>query len=311
MLNITFNQIRLFETVARHKSFTQAAKELGISQPAVSSQLKKLAESIGDPLIEVVGRKVYLTPVGETTYQQFQTLLEDFDGFAASLKSTQEDGIEGELDIVGVAASKYILPFMLAEFLKENPKIKPKLHITSISNTIESIKENRHELAITGRFFKNTGANYEAFTKQSLSFVVASNHRLSSHTNIALKALLKQKLILPHPETIVRQSVEQMFTNEGLALEPYMQFESYELIKQSVIAGLGVGLLPADAFRLEEHTGYLKRLDVTGFPVNENWYYAFNGDKKDLSPAALAFIEFLHRYPIETLMKQIYSNSSN
>jgi len=307
MLNITFNQIRLFEAVARHKSFTKAAKELGISQPAVSSQLKKLAESIGDPLIEVVGRKVYLTAVGETTYLQFQTLLEDFDGFYASLKASQEGGIEGDLEIVGVAASKYILPFILAEFLKEHPKINPKLEIRSISNTIESIKNNQHELAITGRFFQGTGANYEAFTKQSLSFVVASNHRLSSHTNIALKTLLNQKLILPHPETIVRQSVEQMFNNEGLKLEPYMQFESYELIKQSVIAGLGVGLLPADAFRLEEHTGHLKRLDVTGFPVNENWYYAYNGDRKDLSPAALAFIEFLHRYPIETHMKQIYN----
>lgn len=310
MLNITFNQIRLYEAVARHKSFTKAAVELGISQPAVSSQLKKLAESIGDPLIEVVGRKVYLTPVGETTYLQFQTLLEDFDGFYASLKASQEGGLEGELEIAGVAASKYILPFILAEFLKEHPKIKPKLHIMSITNTIESIRENRHELAITGRIFKDTGAHYEAFTKQSLSFVVASNHRLSSHNDIGLKSLLKQKLILPHPETIVRQSVEQMFANEGLQLEPYMEFESYELIKQSVIAGLGVGLLPADAFRLEEHSGHLTTLDVTGFPVNENWYYAYNGDKKDLSPASLAFIEFLDRYPIETFMKQIYNNSS-
>jgi DNA-binding transcriptional LysR family regulator len=306
MLNITFNQIRLFEAVARNKSFTKAAKELGISQPAVSSQFKKLADSIGDPLIEMVGRKVYLTPVGETTYLKFQTLLEDFDGFYASLKASQQGAIEGELVLSGVAASKYMLPFILAEFLKEYPKVTPTLNIMSITNTIESIKNNHHDLAITGRVFQGTGANYEAFTNQSLTFVVASNHRLGQHKNIPLKTLLTQKLILPHPETIVRQSVEQMFNNEGLKLQPYMECESYELIKQSVIAGLGVGLLPADAYRLEEHTGYLTRLDVTGFPVNENWYYAYNGNKKDLSPAAIAFIDFLHRHPIETHMKQIY-----
>lgn len=308
MHNITFNQIRLFEAVARNKSFTQAAKELGISQPAVSSQLKKLADSIGDPLIEMVGRKMFLTPAGETTYQQFQTLLEDFDSFYASLKATQEAGIEGELNIAGVAASKYILPFILAEFLQEHPKIKPNLNIMSISDTIESIRNNQHELAITGRIFNDTGANYEAFTEQHLSFIVASNHRLCAQKEISLPSLLKQKLILPHPETIVRQSVDKMFENEGLLLTPYMQFESYELIKQSVIAGLGVGLLPADAFRIEEHSGILTTLNVRGFPLKEKWYYAFNGDKKQLSQPSLAFIEFLNRYPIETHMKKIYTS---
>lgn len=309
MLNITFNQIRLFETVARLKSITQAAKELGISQPAVSSQLKKLAEAIGDPLFEKVGRKLYLTTTGETTYRQFQTLLDDFDGFSASLKATQEGGIEGELEIAGVAASKYFVPYALAEFLKLHPKVKPKLKIMSISKTIECLKNNTYELTITGRHFPDTDANYDAFTKQELYFVAASDHRLSSHTNIGLQSLLKQPLILPHPETIVRRSVEQMVQNEGLVLEPYMEFESYELIKQSVIAGLGVGLLPADAFRLEEHTGHLKRLDVIGLPVMESWYYAYHGDKKALSDVTLAFIEFLDRNPIESHMKKIYSNS--
>ena len=308
MLNITFNQIRLFEAVARHKSYTQAAKELGISQPAVSNQLKKIADSIGDPLIEMVGRKMFLTPIGKTTYQQFQTLLEDFDGFYAALKATQEGGIEGELNIVGVSASKYILPFMVAEFLKEHPKVKPNIEIMSISKTIDSIRNQNHELAITGRIFKDTGANYEAFTEQHLSFVAAKNHRLSTQKNISLPSILKQKLILPHPETIVRQSVDQMFANEGLKIEAYMQFESYEMIKQSVIAGLGIGLLPEDAFRLEEHNGHLTALKVRGFPVNEKWYYAFKGDKKGLSKPVLAFMEFLNRYPIETYMKKIYTN---
>ena len=307
MLNITFNQIRLYEAVARHKSYTQAAKELGISQPAVSSQLKKLSDSIGDPLIEMVGRKMFLTPAGETTYQQFQTLLEDFDGFYASLKATQEEGIEGELDVAGVAASKYILPFILAEFLQVHPKIKPNLHIMSIHDTIESIKQQRHELAITGRIFPDTDANYEAFTEQHLYFVVPNNHRLSTQKEISLNSLLKQKLILPTSETIVRQSVEQIFKNEGLKLQPYMEFESYELIKQSVIAGLGVGLLPADAFRIEEHSDLLTTINVRGFPVKEKWYYAFHGDKKRLSQPSLAFLEFLNRYPIETHMKKIYA----
>ncbi|CAN8142245.1 LysR family transcriptional regulator [Thiomicrorhabdus sp. 6S2-11] len=306
MLNITFNQIRLFEAVARLKSFTKAAKELNISQPAVSSQLKKLADSIGSPLVEVVGRKVYLTPVGETTYQQFQTLLEDFDDFSTRLKASQTGGLEGELCIAGVSASKYFLPFILAEFLKQHPKVTPKLSILSKSETLHSLKNKQHDLVITGRVFDGLGADFEAFTDQTLEVVAAPSDRLSSHANLSLKSLTKQNLILPMEETSIRQAVNQVFAEEGLKIEPYMELNSYELIKQSVIAGIGIGVLPANTFRLEEYSGHIVRLKVDKFPIKKHWYCAYN-DKKKLSLVSLAFIDFLHCYPIETHLKKIYS----
>lgn len=308
MLNITFNQIRLFEALARHKSFTKAAKELNISQPAVSSQLKKLAESIGDPLIEVVGRKVYLTPTGETAYQQFQTLLEDFEEFHIHLKTTQTGGIEGKLTLAGVSATKYFLPFILAEFFKKHPKITPELSILSKTETIQSLKNHQHELVITGRIFNDLEAHFEPFTEQTLSIVASPSHRLSKHTRLSLKSLSKQKLILPTPETSIRQSVDQVFVEEGLAINPYMEFESYELIKQSIIAGLGIGVLPDDAYRLEEYSGHLVRLDVSNFPITKHWYCAYQ-DKKQLSPASLAFVDFLNSYPIDTHLKKIYNST--
>ena len=306
MLNITFNQIRLFEAVARLKSFTKAAKELNISQPAVSSQLKKLAESIGDPLIEVVGRKVYLTPIGETTYQQFQTLLDDFDDFHTRLKAIQTGGLEGELNIAGVSASKYFLPFIVAEFLKENPKVVPKLSILSKAKTLESLKTQQHELVITGRVLEDVEADFEAFNEQTLAVVAAPGNRLNNHAKLSLKSLEKQNLILPLADTSIRQTVDRLFTEEGIQLKPYMELDSYELIKQSIIADLGIGILPVDAFRLEEYTGHLIRLNVADFPINKHWYYAYR-DKQELSLISLAFIEFLQRYPIETHLKKIYS----
>lgn len=306
MLNITFNQIRLFEAVARLKSFTKAAKELNISQPAVSSQLKKLADSIGDPLIEIVGRKVYLTPTGETTYQQFQTLLDDFDDFHTRLRAVQTDGIEGELNIAGVSASKYFLPFILSEFLKENPKVVPKLSILSKAETQESLKTQQHELVITGRILDGLEAHFEAFTDQTLAVVAAPGNRLHNHAKLSLKSLEKQNLILPLPETSIRQTIDRVFAEEGIKLKPYMELGSYELIKQCVIADLGIGILPADAFRLEEYTGHLIRLNVADFPIHKHWYYAYS-NKNELSLTCLAFIEFLQRYSIETHLKKIYT----
>ncbi|BBP46391.1 LysR family transcriptional regulator [Thiosulfatimonas sediminis] len=306
MLNITFNQIRLFEAVARHKSFTKAAKELNISQPAVSSQLKKLADSIGNPLVEVVGRKVYLTKVGETTYQQFQTLLDNFDDFSTRLKASQTGGLEGELSIAGVSASKYFLPFILAKFLKQHPKVTPKLSILNKSEIINSLQNQQHQLLITGRVFADIDANFEAFTDQTLEVVAAPTDRLSSHAKLSLKSLTKQNLILPAEETSIRQAVNQVLAEEGLKITPYLELNSYELIKQSVIAGLGIAVLPADAFRLEEYSGHIVRLNVDDFPINKHWYCAYH-DKKNLSLVSLAFLDFLHCYPIETHLKKIYS----
>jgi len=310
MLNITFNQIRLFEAVARHKSFTKAAKELNISQPAVSSQLKKLADSIGDPLIEVVGRKVYLTEIGETAYQQFQTLLEDFDSFSSHLRASQSGGIEGELEIAGVSATKYFLPFAIAEFLKENPKVTPKFSIHTKAEMLKIIENKEHELMVTGRVFANTGAHFEAFSEQTLAVVASPSNKLCQHSTLSLQSLTKQNLILPTEETSIRHSVNQLFAEEGLELTPFLELESYELIKQSVISGLGIGILPTDAFRLEEYTGHLVRLNVTDFPIRKHWYYAYH-DKKNLSLVSQAFIEFLQRYPIETHLKKIYATSKS
>ncbi|QCU89916.1 LysR family transcriptional regulator [Thiomicrorhabdus sediminis] len=306
MLNITFNQIRLFATVARHKSFTKAAKELSISQPAVSSQLKKLAESIGDPLIEVVGRKVYLTPIGETTYQQFQILLEDFEDFNTRLRTAQTDNLEGDLVIAGVSASKYFLPFIIAEFLKEHPKVKPKLSILSKADTHKSLQNQEHELVISGRVIENIDAKFEPFANHTLAVVAHPNSRLHDHAKLSLKSLLKQNLILPTTETSVRKAIDEVFADAGLTLEPYMELSSYESIKQSIMAGLGVGILSTDAFRLEEHTGHLIRLNVSDFPIEKHWYYAVHNNTQ-LSTVALAFIEFLNRASIETHIKQIYS----
>lgn len=304
MLNITFNQIRLFEAVARHQSVTKAAKELNISQPAVSGQLKKLAESMGDPLIEVVGRKVYLTATGELAYQQFKTILNDFEALNTHVQASHST-IEGELSLAGVSASKYFLPFILAEFLKLHPKVTPKLALLKKTQLMESLVNHHHEVVITGLKVEAPQTVFVPFMQQELEIVAAPNHRLANNGQLSLKSLIKYPLILPRQESSIRQAFDQIITNAALTVTPYLEVDSYALLKQSIIAGLGIGLVSADAFRLEEHTGHLVRLSVEGFPIVQPWYYAHSTDEP-LSPAASAFIEFIQRYPIETYLKNIY-----
>jgi molybdate transport repressor ModE-like protein len=305
MLNITFNQIRLFEAVARHQSVTQAAKELNISQPAVSSQLKKLSQSMGDPLIEVIGRKVYLTTTGEAAYQQFKTLLDDFEALNTHVRASQS-AIGGELNLAGVSASKYFLPFLLAEFLKLHPNITPKLALLTKTQLMESLAHHRHELIITGRRLETPQTLFVPFMQQELEIVTTRHHRLAGNGQLSLKSLIKHPLILPGQASSIRQAFDQVITTAGLTVTPYLEVDSYALLKQSIMAGLGIGLISTDAFRLEEHTGHLIRLSVEGFPIAQPWYYAHSTDTP-LSPAAKAFIEFIQRHPIETYLKNIYS----
>lgn len=305
MLNITFNQIRLFEAVARHQSVTQAAKELNISQPAVSSQLKKLAQSMGDPLIEVIGRKVYLTTTGEAAYQQFKTLLDDFEALNTHVRASQS-GIEGELNLAGVSASKYFLPFIMAEFLKLHPKVTPKIALLTKTQLVESLANHRHDLVITGRMLEAPQTLFVPFMQQELEIVATRHHRLAGNGQLSLKSLIKHPLILPSQASSIRQAFDQVITGAGLTVTPYLEVDSYALLKQSIMAGLGIGLISTDAFRLEEHTGHLVRLSVEGFPIVQPWYYAHSTDTPR-SPAATAFIEFIQRHPMETYLKNIYS----
>ncbi|MBN2647631.1 MAG: LysR family transcriptional regulator [Thiotrichales bacterium] len=305
MLNITFNQIRLFEAVARHKSFTKAAKELAISQPAVSSQFKKLAETLGDPLLEIVGRKIYLTPIGERTYHSFRTLLEEFDNLNTHLR-LQHSELEGDLVIAGVSASKYFLPFLVAEFLKLHPKVRPQLSLLNKEAMLASLRTQQHPLVITGRIHAGLPVHFQPFMQQTLAVVAAANSRLSQHGKLSLHSLQRQAWILPPPETSIRQAVDRVFVEAGLSLTPFMELGSYALIKQSIMAGLGIGVLSADAFRLEEHTGHLIRLEVEDFPVVQHWFCAY-ADKKQLDAVSLAFLDFIYRDPIETYLKNIYS----
>ena len=305
MLNITFNQIRLFEAVARHQSVTQAAKELNISQPAVSSQLKKLAQSMGDPLIEVIGRKVYLTATGEAAYHQFKTLLNDFEALNTQVRTSQAR-IEGELSLAGVPTCKYFLPFILAEFLKLHPKVIPKLALLTKPQLMESLVKQCHELVITGKKLNAPHTLFVPFMQQELAIVAARNHRLAGSGQLSLKSLIKHPLILPNQESSIRQAFDQVISNAALSVTPYLEVAGHALLKQSIMAGLGIGLVSADAFRLEAHTGHLVRLSVEGFPIVQPWYYAHHTNTT-LSPAALAFIEFIQRHPIETYLKNIYS----
>lgn len=301
MLNITFNQIRLFEAVARHQSVTQAAKELNISQPAVSSQLKKLSQSMGDPLIEVIGRKVYLTATGKVAYQQFKTLLDDFEALNTHVQASQS-AVEGELRLACASASKYFLPFILAEFLKHYPKVTPKLTLLGKAQLITSVLEQQQDLMITNTLLNQPQLITQPLMQQELVVMAPSSHRLATSGKLSLKSLVKQPLILPGRESNVRQAFEQLLASVGISATPFLEVNSYELLKQSVLSGLGIGVASTDVFALEERAGYLVRLSVEGFPLLQPWYYAYNNNSTPTS-AMLAFIHFLQQHAIETQPK--------
>ncbi len=299
-LNVTAQQIRIFEAVARNESFTKAAQELSLTQPAVSIQIKRLEENNDVKFIEVVGKKLFLTPAGEHMYKSCQKILNELKELNVYIQSEQ-NRIDGELRIAVVTPAKYFISYILKAFLNRYPDVKPVITVINRRRILDEIKQNQYDLTIMGRVPEDLKMDSYPFFKSELVVVAPPQHALSKKRDIPVEELANERFLMREKGSGIRMSCEDRFTQDGIHIEPYMEFGSTEAIKQAVMAGLGISILPKQAIRLETRYGHMDVLDVVGFPLWRDWYVA-NMSSKVLPPAAEAFLEFLKTVDINKLL---------
>lgn len=299
-LNVTAQQIRIFEAVARNKSFTKAAQELSLTQPAVSIQIKRLEENNDVKLIEVVGKKLFLTAAGEHMYRSCEKILNELKELNIYIKSEQ-NRIDGELRIAVVTPAKYFISYILKAFLNRFPDVKPVITVINRRRILDEIKQNQYDLTIMGRVPEDLKMDSYPFFKSELVVVAPPQHALSKKRDIPVEALANERFLMREKGSGVRISCEERFEQDGVHIEPYMEMGSTEAIKQAVMAGLGISILPKQAIRLETRYGHMDVLDVIGFPLTRDWYVA-KMSSKVLPPAAEAFLEFLKTVDINKLL---------
>jgi DNA-binding transcriptional LysR family regulator len=291
MKNATLRQLKVFECVARHLSFTRAAEELHLSQPAVSSQVKELEAHVGHPLFEHFGRKIFLTQAGMEMLHHSRAIIQQFREAEEAMK--QLSGVAGgTLNVAVISAGDYFFPRLLAEFSRRHAGVKLNLTVHNRAELLHQLAENRTDLAIMVRPPTGMDTVNEPFAPHPYVIVAATDHPLAPRRHIPMAEIAREPFIAREKDSDTWHSMAQAFGGWFQKLHVVMEIKSTETIKQAVSAGLGIAFLSAHTVVLEREVGTLAVLDVEGFPMMLSWYLVHRA-KKRLPPVATAFKRFL------------------
>jgi LysR family transcriptional regulator, low CO2-responsive transcriptional regulator len=289
--NATLHQLKVFEAVARHSSFTRAAEELFLTQPTVSMQVKQLSKTVGLPLFEQVGKRLYLTAAGKELYATCRDVfdrLSQFEIAIADLKGLKQ----GCLRLAVVTTAKYVIPRILGPFCQRYPGIDVSLTVTNHQYLLDSLSDNRDDLYILSQLPEDSDATTQPFMENPLVVLAPRNHPLTQEKNIPLKRIAEEPFIMREPGSGTRKVVQKMFDSHGLPMKVKMDLGSNEAIKQAIAGGMGLSVLSKHTLALEGLNNQLTILDVEGFPIERHWYVVYPSGKQ-LSAIARAFLEYL------------------
>ncbi len=291
--NVTLHQLRLFHSLGTHRSFTRVAEELHLTQPAVSIQIKRLEESVGLPLVEHMGKRLFLTDAGKELFEASRDVLERMRVLGEDMIGLEE-GVRGPLNLAAITTSKYFMPHLLGVFLRDYPEVAPRLTITNQSRVVERLEGNLDDLVIMGTIPENMEVEAEFFLDNPLVVVAPPDHPLVGQPRIPLARIAEERFLSREPGSGTRQARTRLFAQHGLTASTYMELGSSEAIKQAVMAGLGISVLSRHNLRLELDSGLLAILDVEHFPLVRQWYAVHLKGKK-LSNTTRRFLDFLLR----------------
>jgi len=287
----TFRQMQIFESIVRLRSFTRAAEELFLTQPTVSTQLKKLTDVMDIPLLDQSGRQLKATEAGEELYRAIRQIfdsLSNLDSRIAGLKGMHQ----GRLRLAVITTAEYFAPEILGDFSRQYPGIDISLKVCNRERIFERIASNEDDIFILGRPpKKELNLQTYPFAPNPLVVLAARTHPLYTESNISLKRLAKEPLISREVGSGIRDTTMRLFNEHGLVPNVRMELGSNEAIKHTVVAGLGVAVLSLHTLSLEGANGPVGMLDVEGFPIERKWYLAHTKDK-ELSLIAKEFLEF-------------------
>lgn len=291
MKNATLRQLKVFEAVARHLSFSRAAEELHLTQPAVSTQIKTLESHVGLELFEQLGKKVYLTQGGAELLWHSRAIIKQFQDAEEALAHFK--GISGgRLNVAVISAGDYFFPHLLVEFARKNPGVTLNLTVHNRPELLGQLANNLTDLAIMVRPPHDLDTLNESFAPHPYVIVAAPGHHLAGRKRISMESIMKESFVVREKGSDTWFSMEAGFGEHLRDLNIGMEIKSTETIKQAIIAGMGIGFLSAHTIGPELRAGSLVVLPVQGFPLMLDWYVVHRRDKR-LPPVARAFKQFL------------------
>lgn len=290
-MHLTLRQLKVFEAVARHLNYTRAAEALHLTQPAVSMQVKQLEESLGVALFEQLGKRVHLTETGQEVLAYARSVNQQLDELESVLNRIK--GLSGgRLRISVATTANYFIPTLLGRFSRRYPDVTVSLDVTNRETLLRQLNENTVDLVIMGQPPAEADVEAEPFLDNPLVVVAPPEHPLAGKKRIPLKRLQEEIFLVRESGSGTRIAMERFFSERSMKLRTGMEVGSNEAIKQSVQAGLGLGLLSRATIEQELTLKRLVVLDIEDFPIMRHWFVVHRQGKR-LSAAADAFKRFV------------------
>jgi DNA-binding transcriptional LysR family regulator len=298
----TFHQLRIFRTVAECRGYTKAANTLHLSQPAVSMQVKQLEQQVDMPLLEQIGKKLFLTEAGEVMYQcamEVERTFEETSELIAQLQGIQR----GQLKLSVATTASYFVVNMLKRFSGLYPQISISLDVTNRHSLLEQLVNNERDLIIMGEPPTDMDLHAQPFMDNPLIMISSPEHAFTKRKNMKVSDTEGQTFVIREKGSGTRAAIERFFEKAGVSIQSSFEMTSNEAIKQAVQAGLGLGIVSSHTVELELKTGNLVELKVKDFPIMRKWYLVSLGGKR-LSPVASLFESFIMDYKEEVISEE-------
>lgn len=290
-MNYTLHQLQVFVKVSETRSITKAAEEMHLTQPAVSIQIKNLQDQFEIPLLEVVGRKIFITEFGKEIASAARRILDEVNNINSKAAAFRGH-LVGKLKITVVSTGKYVIPSFLTGFMKDNIGIELALDVTNRARVIESLEKNEVDFALVSLLPDNLSVEEIKLMENKLYLVGSKNYNFKTGKD---KDVLKEiPLILREQGSGTRSIMEKYIKQHNLTAVKKMELTSNEAVKQAILADLGYSIMPLIGIRNELLRGELKIIPVEGFPIRTQWRLIWL-KSKNLSPVADAYRKYISK----------------
>jgi len=304
LMRITFRQLQVFNEVCDLRSYSRAAEEMSLTQPAVSLQIRQLEELIGQPLFDYVGKKLYMTEAAEA----LQLASRDIFGRLENLDMQLSDmlgSLQGQLKLAVESSAKYFVPHLFAAFKRQHPEVNLQLTVVNRAQAVRRLSDNRDDLVIMSMVPQDMGLEFLPFLNNPLVAVGPADHPLCALGPLRLQDLEPYTLLMREQGSGTRMACEEYFKEKRVHFNHTLEVASNESQRECAVAGLGVALLTRHAVSLELATGLLRELPVEELPLYRSWCVV-QAKAKRLSPVAHAFLDFIRseRLQISALVER-------
>jgi len=291
-MNYTLHQLSVFLKVAETKSITKAAEALHLTQPAVSIQLKNFQALFDIPLVEVINKRIFITDFGNDIAAAAETILGEVMAINDKMHAYKGQ-LTGKLKLSVVSTGKYIVPFFLADFMKQHSGVELLMDVTNKAQVIDSLEKNEVDFCLVSVLPEHISIDKVGLMQNKL-FVVGNIDAQFGKKEHDKKIFENIPLIYREPGSGTRYVMEKFIKKNNLPVQKKMELTSNEAVKQAVIAGLGYSIMPLIGLRNELENKQLQIIPVKGFPIKSTWYLIWLKGKL-LSPVANAYLNYVKK----------------